>query len=130
LVSRRILIADDNRDAADTLAEILRMEGHEVRLAHDGPAALAAFAAFHPDVMLLDIGMPGLSGYEVARKVRETDPASDMILIAITGWGQENDKEQALSAGFDYHLTKPVDLQRMSELIQRKPGTLGSPADA
>ena len=118
VVSRRVLIADDNRDAADTLAEFLRMEGHEVKLVHDGPAAVAAFAAFRPHVVLLDIGMPGLSGYEVARKMRELEPRSDVTLIAITGWGQESDKQRALHAGFDYHLTKPCDLQRVSQLIQ------------
>ncbi len=122
LARRRVLIADDNRDAADTLAELLRMEGHHVKLAHDGPGALAVFGAFHPEIVLLDIGMPGLSGYEVARKMRQSDPGSGVRLIAITGWGQENDKERAFAAGFDYHLTKPVDLRRMSELIQREPG--------
>jgi len=118
VVSRRVLIADDNRDAADTLAEFLRMQGHEVELAHDGPAAVVAFAEFRPHVVLLDIGMPGLSGYEVARKMRELEPQSDVTLIAITGWGQESDKQQAVQAGFDYHLTKPCDLQRVSQLIQ------------
>jgi PAS domain S-box-containing protein len=121
-VSRRILIADDNRDAADTLAELLRMEGHEVTLVNDGPTALAAFGAFRPGVVLLDIGMPGLSGYEVARKMRDSEPESGVTLIAITGWGQENDKERAFAAGFDYHLTKPVDLQRVAELLRREDG--------
>ena len=98
------------------------MEGHDVTLVNDGPGALAVFTAFRPDVVLLDIGMPGLSGYEVARKMRDSDPESNVRLIAITGWGQENDKERAFAAGFHHHLTKPVDLQRLSELIQRNRG--------
>jgi PAS domain S-box-containing protein len=116
--SRRVLLADDNRDAAETLAELLRLEGHEVVIVHDGLRALAVFADGTPDCVLLDIGMPGLSGYDVARRMRVIAPNSAVKLIAITGWGQENDKAQAFSAGFDHHLTKPVDLQQLLMLIQ------------
>ena len=114
----RILIADDNRDCAETLAALLRMEGHEVTSVHDGPVALSAFSEIKPDVALLDIGMPGLTGYEVARKMRQSSIGASLTLIAITGWGQDVDKERAYAAGFDHHLTKPVDPQRLAELLR------------
>jgi CheY-like chemotaxis protein len=115
---RRILIADDNRDSAETLAALLRMEGHEVTSVHDGPVALSVFGELKPDVALLDIGMPGLTGYEVARKMRQSALGSTIKLIAITGWGQDIDKERAYAAGFDLHLTKPVDPHRLAELLR------------
>ena len=115
---RRVLVADDNRDSAETLAMLLRVDGHEVIIAHDGSAALAAFGRFAPDIVLLDIGMPGLNGYEVAQKIRQSRAGAEIKLIAITGWGQENDKERAFAAGFDHHLTKPVDTQQLSDLLQ------------
>jgi len=114
----RILIADDNRDSAETLAALLRMEGHEVTSVHDGPVALSAFSEIKPDVALLDIGMPGLTGYEVARKMRQSGSGAALTLIAITGWGQDIDKERAYAAGFDHHLTKPVDPHRLAELLR------------
>jgi signal transduction histidine kinase len=117
-LQRRILIADDNRDSAETLAALLRMEGHEVTSVHDGPVALSVFGELKPDVALLDIGMPGLTGYEVARKMRQAVPRLPLTLIAITGWGQDIDKERAYAAGFDHHLTKPVDPQRLVELLK------------
>jgi PAS domain S-box-containing protein len=119
--SRRILIADDNRDAAETLAALLRMHGHQVTIVHDGPAAVSAFTDLAADVVLLDIGMPGLDGYEVAQKMRRSRPAAAITLIAVTGWGQEHDKERAFAAGFDYHLTKPVDFDRLAQLVQLDP---------
>jgi PAS domain S-box-containing protein len=122
-VGRRVLLADDNRDAAATLAELLQLNGHEVTIVHDGPGALAAFGDLRPDMVLLDIGMPGLDGYEVAQRIRQDYPGSAAKLIAITGWGQEDDKARALAAGFDYHLTKPVDLDRLTELIERGAGS-------
>ena len=115
---RRILIADDNRDSAETLAALLRMEGHDVTSVHDGPVALSAFGELKPDVALLDIGMPGLTGYEVARKMRQSICGASLTLIAITGWGQDIDKERAYAAGFDHHLTKPVDPHRLAELLR------------
>ena len=114
---RRVLIADDNRDSAETLAMLLRVDGHEVAIAHDGSAALATFGGFAPDVVLLDIGMPGANGYEVAQRIRHSRPGAHIKLIAITGWGQESDKERAFAAGFDHHLTKPVDTEQLSELL-------------
>jgi CheY-like chemotaxis protein len=116
--SRRVLIADDNQDAAETLAMLLRIEGHQVHVVHDGRAAVSAFTDFNPEVALLDIGMPELSGYEVARRVRESPHGRSVTLIALTGWGQDRDKEQALAAGFNHHFTKPVEPARITELLR------------
>ncbi len=115
--SRRVLVADDNKDAADTLGLLLELYGHEVRIAHSGNAALAAAQAFHPNVALLDIAMPDLSGYEVARNLRVDTCCPDILLIALTGYGQDGDKERAHKAGFDHHLTKPVDPGKLEALI-------------
>jgi signal transduction histidine kinase len=114
---RRILLADDNRDAAESLAIILRLEGHEVSLAHDGGTALQLFEAIRPDVALLDIGMPRDNGYDVARRIRATPRGDSVLLIALTGWAQDADKERARQAGFDHHLTKPVEPERVIELL-------------
>jgi len=117
---QRILVADDNRDAADSLAALLRMAGHEVRVVYDGESALAEFHRLQPDVALLDIGMPKRSGYEVASAIRdEAADGSGPMLVAITGWGQDRDRSTAIAAGFDHHLTKPVDPERVQELIAR-----------
>jgi PAS domain S-box-containing protein len=118
ITRRRVLVADDNRDSAETLAMLLRGDGHEVMIAHDGAAALAAFGGFAPDIVLLDIGMPGPNGYEVARQIRQGRVGAKVKLIAITGWGQEGDKERAYAAGFDHHLTKPVDTRQLSRLLE------------
>jgi len=118
LVSRRVLIADDNLDGAETLGMLLRMEGHEVLIVHDGREATDAFATFQPEVALLDIGMPALNGYEVARLVREGPRGRAVTLIAITGWGKESDKARALAAGFDHHFTKPVDAEALMTVLR------------
>ena len=114
---RRVLIADDNRDAADSLSLLLELSGHEVRVAHLGETALSLAQTFRPDVALLDIGMPDLSGYEVARALRRESWATDLQLIALTGWGQDDDRRSAMAAGFDHHLTKPVDPDELGRLI-------------
>jgi PAS domain S-box-containing protein len=114
-VSRKILVADDNQDAANTLALLLRLAGHDVRTAHGGQAALSLAGEFDPDFALLDIGMPDLNGYEVARRLRLA--GSNARLIALTGWGQDDDKRRARDAGFDHHLTKPVDPHRLDALL-------------
>jgi DNA-binding response OmpR family regulator len=104
-------------DAANTLAMLLRLVGHEVCTAHGGQAALALASTFRPEIALLDIGMPDLNGYEVARQLRQTAWGRAVRLIALTGWGQEEDKRRARAAGFDHHLTKPVDPQRLKAVI-------------
>jgi signal transduction histidine kinase len=115
-----ILLADDNRDAAESLALLLRLEGHEVELAHDGQAALLRFAERRPDVALLDIGMPKTNGYEVARQIRALG-GQDVLLIAVTGWAQDSDKAQSKAAGFDYHLTKPIEPEALISLLGHHP---------
>lgn len=121
-VSRRVLIADDNADAAESLAMLLQLAGHEVRVAHLGRAALAQAQLFRPQVVLLDIGMPDLSGYDVAQQLRREPWTQGLLLIALTGWGQEADRRQALEAGFDHHLCKPVDPDQLIRLIGAAPG--------
>jgi CheY-like chemotaxis protein len=115
--ARRILIVDDNADAADSLGVLLRMMGNEVYTAHDGLEAVGAAAAFQPDVALLDIGLPKLNGYEVARRIREQNGGSDMVLIALTGWGQEEDRRRSRAAGFNHHMTKPVEFGALQRLL-------------
>ena len=114
---RRILVADDNKDAAESLAMLLEMAGHEVRVAHLGRAALSLAQVFRPDTALLDIGMPDISGYEVARALRAEPWAANILLVALTGWGQESDRRRALEAGFDHHLIKPIDPDKLAGLI-------------
>jgi PAS domain S-box-containing protein len=121
--ARRIIVADDNRDAADTTAMMLRALGHEVRACYDGRQALDEGASFLPDTILLDIGMPGLSGYEVARRVRDEPWGADVTLIALTGWGQTEDRMRSLDAGFDHHLVKPVHLNDLRSVIEAGRGT-------
>jgi len=114
---RRVLIADDNRDSADTLASMLQMVGHDVRVCYDGVNALTQAELFRPDVMLLDIGMPVLNGLELASRVRERPWGARIRLIALTGWGQPEDVKRSQRAGFDHHLVKPVELSRLQDLL-------------
>jgi PAS domain S-box-containing protein len=114
---RRILVADDNRDSATSLALLLRIMGNETQTAHDGVDALAVAEAFRPDVILLDIGMPRLNGYETARRIREEPWGRNVVLVAQTGWGQEDDKRQAKEAGFNFHMVKPVDPGALEKLL-------------
>jgi len=122
-VRSRILIADDNRDAADSLSMLLELAGHEVRVAHLGSTALSLAQAFRPDVALLDIGMPDLSGYEVAQALRRESWGREIQLIALTGWGQERDRQEALEAGFNHHLTKPIDPDQLESFIAQHRST-------
>jgi PAS domain S-box-containing protein len=115
---RRILVADDNRDAAESLAVLLRLEGHEVMVADDGQAALRLFDEQHPEVALLDIGMPQMDGYEVARRIRSSMGGKRVLLVALTGWGQEKDRAASREAGFDHHLVKPVETEAISRLME------------
>jgi two-component system CheB/CheR fusion protein len=114
---RRVLIADDNEDGAETMGMYLKMSGHEVYLAHSGTEAFELASRQQPEIAVLDIGMPGMSGYEVARRIRREHWGADIKLIAVTGWGQEDDKRLASAAGFDHHLTKPVDPDKLEQLF-------------
>lgn len=115
--ARRILVVDDNEDACNSLALLLRLEGHEVQEASDGPSALALAKAFRPEVVLLDIGLPGIDGYEVAQCLRERPETREALLVAVTGYGQAEDRLRARNAGFRHHLVKPVDLHALGRLI-------------
>jgi len=115
--SRRILVVDDNVDGVETLSRLLRLMGNEVRTAHDGQEALEAAEAFRPDVAVLDIGLPTIDGYEAARRLREQPWGRDMILVALTGWGQDEDRRRSQEAGFDHHLVKPVNAKALREAL-------------
>jgi PAS domain S-box-containing protein len=123
---RRVLVVDDNRDGADSLAMILRLLGNEVRVAYDGAEAVRAAEAFRPDVILLDIGLPKLNGHETARRIRREPWGGRVVLIAVTGWGHEEDRRRSQEAGFDFHLVKPVDPYALMKLLA---GLLPAPAD-
>lgn len=116
---RRILVVDDNEDSAETLGMLLTVLGAEVRIAHDGPQALAIFEGYAPSVVLLDIGMPGMDGYEVARRIRSSHPHRPSVLVALTGWGQQEDRVRAREAGFDHHLVKPANISALEVLTTR-----------
>src|SRR5215469_13862339 len=115
----RVLIVDDNIDAATSLCYVLALAGYQVRVAHDGTRALEIANELHPNVVLLDIGLPGMSGHDVARRLRAEPWGADLQLIAVTGWGQEDDRAKSLEAGFDEHLTKPIDPETLLERISR-----------
>jgi PAS domain S-box-containing protein len=119
--AHRILVVDDNVDAASGFAQLLKMMGHDTHMAHDGPAALEAAKSYRPHIVLLDIGLPGMNGYEVARRLRAHTELQDMRLVAVTGWGQEEARRRAYEAGFDHHLTKPVDLVTLEKLLASLP---------
>ena len=120
LVSRRILVVDDQVDAARMLARLLKAQGHEVRVASEGVTAIEAIEADRPEVILLDIGLPGMDGYEVARRLRALPGMDQVILIALTGYGQESDIRLAHEAGFNHHLVKPTDLESIENLLAGK----------
>jgi PAS domain S-box-containing protein len=117
---QRVLVVDDNCDAAESLGMLLEMEGFKVSVAYDGVGALAALESFEPDIALLDIGMPGMDGYELARRIRATPRGRNLMLVALTGWGQAEDKKRSADAGFDEHLTKPVDPEMLSRVIHQR----------
>jgi CheY-like chemotaxis protein len=119
--SRRILIADDNEDGADTLGTLLQMFGHRTHLARDGQEAVEVAERERPDVVLLDIGMPRLNGYEACRVIRSHEWGKDMLLVAVTGWGQETDQLRSKQAGFDAHLVKPITLEAVTEVLAAAP---------
>jgi len=113
----RLLLVDDNRDVADMLAVLLRRAGHDVETAYDGPAAVEAARTKRPDVILLDISLPGMDGYQVAREICKQPEFGDTWLVAISGYGQEEDVRQAHEAGFRRHLLKPVRLEAIQDIL-------------
>ncbi|MBX3471177.1 MAG: PAS domain-containing protein [Planctomycetes bacterium] len=117
---RRVAVVDDNVDAAEMLATLLRLRGHEVTLAHDGPSALALLEVARAEVVVLDIGMPGMDGYEVARELRRRPAYSGALLVALTGWGQEEDRRRSREAGFDHHLVKPVAPEELDRILEAR----------
>ena len=116
-LQRRVLIVDDNRDSADSLAMLMEITGNKTYLAHDGIEAVEAIEKYRPEVVLLDIGLPGLDGHEVCRRIREQQWGKNIIVIALTGWGQEDDRRKSEEAGFNGHLVKPVDYDKLLELL-------------
>lgn len=123
--SRKVLVVDDNADTADTLTMILRALGHDARTAYSGPSALEVAESFQPDTVLLDLGLPKLDGYEVARRLRAQSQLRETQLIAITGFGQTGDFERSREAGFDAHFIKPVDPVVIQELLTKVMPSLG-----
>jgi CheY-like chemotaxis protein len=115
----RVLVVDDNRDAAESLNILLSAWGQDARVAHDALAALEVAASFQPEVVLLDIGLPKLHGYDVARRLRESDWGRRALIVAVTGWGQEADRQQSKAAGIDYHMIKPVDPLALRDLLSK-----------
>lgn len=115
-----ILVVDDNRDAAEALGALLELDGNEVHLAHDGEAALAAAEELRPGVILLDIGLPRLDGFEVARRLRATEWGASALLLALTGWSHPEERQRSVDAGFDEHVVKPVDIEALTELLARR----------
>jgi CheY-like chemotaxis protein len=115
--ARRILVTDDNRDAANSLAMLLKLGGHQVATAYDGIEAVQKAQEYKPEVILLDIGLPGMNGYEVCRSIREKPWGKDIRIVAVTGWGQEQDRRNTRDAGFDHHLVKPVTVSALSEVL-------------
>jgi len=120
-VTKRVLIADDNLVSAESLQLLLQLAGHEVRTATSGTRALEVAATFLPDVALLDLEMPELNGFDVARRIREAPWGKRIVLIALTGWGHEEDRRRTAEAGFDHHLTKPIPPDAIDELIRGLP---------
>ena len=116
-LARRILIVDDNEDAAEMLSETLRMKGHDTRIAHDAPAALQLAEGFNPEFAFLDIGLPVMDGYELAGRLTKLPGLGGIQLIAVTGYGQESDRQKSRAAGFHHHLVKPVDLDAVASIV-------------
>ena len=115
--SLRVLVVDDNADTVLSFSMLLKTSGHDVRTAHDGPTAVQVALDYRPDVVLLDIGLPGLNGYEVAKQLRRQPAFQNVVLVALTGYGQDSDRQTALQAGFNHHLVKPARLAQLQEIL-------------
>jgi CheY-like chemotaxis protein len=122
----RVVIIDDNQDAATTMSMLVEQLGGSARTAHDAASGLATVQEFRPDIVFLDIGMPGMDGYEACRRLRQQPSAQHMVVVAVTGWGRPQDKQRALDAGFDAHLTKPVDPSALASVLGSR-GPSGPP---
>jgi CheY-like chemotaxis protein len=117
---QRVLVVDDNRDAADSMATLLRMGGHDVHVAYDGSSGVALALAQEVDVALIDIGLPGMDGHEVAKRLRQHDQTAGMVLVALTGYGRDEDRSSSRDAGFDHHLVKPVQWEMLEKVLQKE----------
>jgi CheY-like chemotaxis protein len=115
--SLRVLVVDDSVDAAQSLAMLLESAGHDVQTAHDGPATLEAALDYRPSVVLLDIGLPGMNGFEVAKRLRQQPELGNLVLVAMTGYGHEADRQRSQEAGFDHHLVKPADFGKVERIL-------------
>jgi CheY-like chemotaxis protein len=118
LMPERILVVDDNRDAADSLAKLVQSFGHDVKAVYDGSEALDETSRFQPDMALVDIGMPGIDGYETVRQLRERRGNVHMIVVAVTAWSRDEDKRRAYDSGFDLHIAKPMTIETLKELLR------------
>jgi CheY-like chemotaxis protein len=122
-VKRRILVVDDNADALDSLSRLVTLMGNEVRRANDGLEALEVARNFRPDVVLMDLGMPNLNGYDAARRLRQESWGRELFLVATTGWGQDEDRRRTAEAGFDRHLVKPIAVASLRDVLEAPPPT-------
>lgn len=118
---RRVLVADDNEDAAEMLAVLFEQLGCEVRVVNDGDAAVREAEAFLPDLAVLDIGMPGVDGYEACRRIRSTAAGDRITIVALTGWGMDDDRRRSEEVGFDHHFVKPVDTDELAKVLETSP---------
>jgi DNA-binding response OmpR family regulator len=114
---RRVLVVDDTRDVAEMLGELIQMMGHDVRVAHDGATAIAEARRFAPDLVLLDVGLPDMSGYDVARELRAHAGGRAMTIVAVTGWGRAEDQARSAEAGIDLHVVKPITIETVNRLL-------------
>jgi CheY-like chemotaxis protein len=119
--SRRVLVVDDNRESVETLSMLLRLKGHDTRVAQDGEEAIAVADDYKPHVVVLDLSLPGMDGYEIARKLRERPYGANLVLVALTGWTGQDVRDKAAAAGFDFHLLKPVDWPNLEQVLNAAP---------
>jgi CheY-like chemotaxis protein len=123
----KVLVVDDNADTVLSFTMLLKASGHDVRAAYDGPTAVQVVLDYQPDVVLLDIGLPGLNGYEVARRIRQQPDFENVVLVALTGYGQDSDRQSSLQAGFDHHLVKPARLAQLQQILAKVPVNAAAP---
>lgn len=120
---RRVLVVDDNRESVETLSMLLQLKGHDARVAEDGDEAIAIADAYQPQVVVLDLSLPGMDGYETARQLRGRPYGGQLVLVALTGWSGNDVREKAAAAGFDFHLLKPVDWPDLEQVLNAAPAT-------